>query len=72
MQIAANYRRRAFGAVLALAAACAGAPLAAQGMQTIDPDSAIDGDLAQPQGSAPVVYDGIPTDPAQLWGRANA
>ena len=64
MQLAASCRRRAFGVVLTLAAACAGAPLAAQGMQTIDPDSAIDGDLAQPQNSAPVVYDGIPTDPA--------
>jgi hypothetical protein len=64
MQLAASCRRRALSVVLTLAAACAGAPLAAQGMQTIDPDSAIDGDLAQPQNSAPVVYDGIPTDPA--------
>jgi len=64
MQLAAYCRRRALGVVLTLAAACAGAPLAAQGMQTIDPDSAIDGDLAQPQDTAPVIYDGIPTDPA--------
>lgn len=63
IELAATCRRRALGVVLSLAAACAGAPLAAQGMQTIDPDSAIDGDLAQPQ-DAPVVYDGIPTDPA--------
>ena len=64
MQLASYCRRRALGVVLTLAAACAGAPLAAQGMQTIDPDSAIDGDLAQPQDTAPVIYDGIPTDPA--------
>jgi hypothetical protein len=64
MPLAASGRRRALGVVLTLAAACAGAPLAAQGMQTIDPDSAIDGDLAQPQDTAPVIYDGIPTDPA--------
>lgn len=63
MQLAAYCRRRALAVVFALAAGCAGAPLAAQGMQTIDPDSAIDGDLAQPQ-DAPAVYDGIPTDPA--------
>ena len=64
MQLAAHCRRRALSVVLTLAAACAGAPLAAQGMQTIDPDSAIDGDLNQPQSSDPVIYDGIPTDPA--------
>ncbi len=64
MQLAASCRRRALAVVLTRAVACAGAPLAAQGMQTIDPDSAIDGDLAQPQNSAPLVYDGIPTDPA--------
>ena len=64
MQLAAHCRRRALSVVLTLAAACAGAPLAAQGMQTIDPDSAIDGDLTQPQSSDPVIYDGIPTDPA--------
>jgi hypothetical protein len=64
MQLAAYCRRRALGVVLTLAAASAGAPLAAQGMQTIDPDSAIDGDLAQPQWPAPQTYDGIPTDPA--------
>lgn len=63
LSLAARFRHRALGVVLTLAAACAAAPLGAQGMQTIDPDSAIDGDLAQPQSSAPVVYDGIPTDP---------
>ena len=64
MQLSAFCRRRSLGIVLTLAAACAGAPLAAQGIQSIDPDSAIDGDLAGPQASAPVVYDGVPTDPA--------
>ena len=64
MQLAAHCRRRALSVVLTLAAACAGAPHAAQGMQTIDPDTAIDGDLTQPQSSDPVIYDGIPTDPA--------
>jgi hypothetical protein len=63
MQLAAYCRRRAFGVVFTLAAACAGAPLAAQGMQTIDPDSAIDGDLADPQTSKPVTYERVPLDP---------
>ena len=70
MQLAAFCRHRALGVVLTLAAACAGAPLAAQGMQTIDPDSAIDGDLAQPPveyDGAGLEYDGIPTDPAPVY-----
>ncbi len=49
IEFAARCRRRAFGVALALAAACAGAPLAAQGIQTIDPNTAIDADLAGPQ-----------------------
>lgn len=69
MQLAAYCHRRSLGVVLSLAVACGGAPLAAQGMQTIDPNSAIDGDLSQPAGElapapAPAVYDGIPTDTA--------
>ena len=40
MQLSAFCRRRSLGIVLTLAAACAGAPLAAQGIQSIDPDSA--------------------------------
>ena len=47
-QLAAHFRRRSFGVAITFAVACAGAPLVAQGIQTIDPDSAIDGDLAQP------------------------
>jgi hypothetical protein len=53
IQFAAHCRRHAFGVALSLAAACAGAPLAAQGIETIDPDAAIDGDLAQPQPAPP-------------------
>ncbi len=49
IQFAAYCRRHALGVALSLAAACGAAPLAAQGLQTIDPDSAIDGDLSQPQ-----------------------
>ena len=64
MQLATRFRRHAFGPMLALATVVSGAPLASQGIQTVDPDSAIDGDLAQPQPSGPLVYDGIPTDPA--------
>ena len=53
IEFAAYCRRHALGVALSLAAACAAAPLAAQGLQTIDPDSAIDGDLAGPQPAAP-------------------
>jgi hypothetical protein len=73
-QFAARFRRRSFGLVMSLAVACAGAPLLAQGIETIDPDAAIDGDLAQPDSSAqpapdpvapPVYYeDGVATVPA--------
>jgi len=49
IQFAAYCRRHALGVALSLAAACIGVPLAAQGLQTIDPDSAIDGDLASPR-----------------------
>jgi hypothetical protein len=59
IRLAATCRRLALAVVLALASVCAGVPAAAQGMQSIDPNSAIDGDL----DSAPV-YDGVPTDPA--------
>jgi hypothetical protein len=66
MQLAAYCRHRSLGVVISLAAACAGAPLAAQGVQTIDPNSAIDGDLAQPSAASPT-YDGVPTDPAPTY-----
>ena len=67
--LAAYCRRRALGVVLGLAAACAGTPLAAQGMQTIDPNSAIDGDLDYPQAPAAPSweYDGVPTEAAPAW-----
>lgn len=67
IEFAAVCRRRSVGVALLLAAACAGSPLAAQGMQTIDPNSAIDGDLAQPHPApapAAQTYDGVPTYPA--------
>jgi hypothetical protein len=59
-QFAAYCRRHALGVALSLAAACAGVPLAAQGLQTIDPDSAIDGDLAAPP---PAPGPAVPAEP---------
>jgi hypothetical protein len=69
IQLAAYCRHRALRVVLGLAAACSGAPLAAQGMQTIDPNSAIDGDLDYPRAPAAPAwdYDGVPTEPAPAW-----
>jgi len=66
IEFAATCRRHGLGALLALAAACAGAPLAAQGIQTIDPDAAIDGDLSQPQPSPQTAPD--PPAPAIDYG----
>src|SRR5690606_5220102 len=57
-------------AAVMLAAVGGAAPLAAQGIQTIDPDTAIDGDLAAPQApppAAPPLYDGVPTEPAPAY-----
>lgn len=59
MTLAARCRRHAVAAVLSLAAVCGAVPLGAQGMQTIDPDTAIDADLA-PLPSSPPVYDTPP------------
>jgi hypothetical protein len=67
IQLAAPSRARTLLAAISLAAVGGASPLAAQGIQTIDPNSAIDGDLAAPQAPAtpaPSVYDGVPTDPA--------
>lgn len=64
MLLAAHCRRRLLGLALTLAAAIAAPPVAAQGMQRIDPNSAIDADLAEPQSPPPYTYDGVPTDPA--------
>jgi len=52
---ATNRRRRIFAAALAFAALAGPAPLAAQAIETIDPDAGfeIDGDLAGPQPPAP-------------------
>lgn len=64
MTFAARCRRHALGLALSLAAACGAAPLAAQGIQTIDPNAAIDGDLAAPPVPQPAyqlpVYDTPP------------
>ena len=62
IRLAAYCRHHALGVALSLAAACAGAPLAAQGLQTIDPDNAIDGDLSAPQ-SAPQPVAQPPAEP---------
>jgi hypothetical protein len=60
MQLHAYCRRRSLGVVLSLGLACAGAPAAAQGVQTIDPNSAIDGDLVSPP--PPAEYE-LPAEP---------
>jgi len=62
IELAAFCRRRSLGVVVALGLACASAPLAAQGVQTIDPNSAIDGDLVS--SPPPIEYD-LPAEPAQ-------
>ena len=70
IQLAARCRARAFAAALPLVLVGGASPLAAQGIQTIDPDTAIDGDLAAPRATtpaAPAVYDGVPTDPAPAY-----
>jgi hypothetical protein len=64
IQFAAYCRRHALGVALSLAAACAGAPLAAQGLQTIDPDTAIDGDLNAP----PPAQQPAPAEPQIDYG----
>lgn len=55
IDLAATCRRRLFAAALVFAAAAGAAPLAAQSIETIDPDQGmpIDGDLAQPQQGEP-------------------
>lgn len=55
--LAAKCRRHAFGVIVSLAVACGAGPVVAQGMQTIDPNSAIDGDLAAPAGQLPPAYE---------------
>jgi hypothetical protein len=63
MRLAAVCRRRALAMALCLAAACATQPAFAQGMQTIDPDAAIDGDLATPPANQ---LPPVPSGPAAL------
>jgi hypothetical protein len=69
IKLAVRSHARFIAAALMLAAAGGASPLAAQGIQTIDPDTAIDGDLAAPQTPAPApsVYDGVPTEPAPSY-----
>lgn len=65
IRIAKQIRARSLAVTLPLAFVAGAAPLAAQGIQTIDPDAAIDADLNSPSTSAaPTVYDGVPTYPA--------
>jgi hypothetical protein len=60
---AANRRRAFFAGALALAATAGPAPLAAQAIQSVDPDKAIDSDLA-PVGGTPAYEDPGQTAPA--------
>ncbi|HWK41147.1 MAG TPA: DUF1134 domain-containing protein [Croceibacterium sp.] len=65
IRLAARCRVRAFAVTLPLVLVAGAAPLAAQGIQTIDPDAGIDADLNSPgTQAAPTVYDGVPTYPA--------
>lgn len=49
IELATFCRRRAMGVAVFVLAAFGAAPVAAQGIQSIDPDTVIDGDLAYPQ-----------------------
>jgi hypothetical protein len=53
--------------VLTLGVAGAAAPALAQGVQTIDPDTAIDGDLASPAPPAEYDVPQAPIDPAPVY-----
>jgi hypothetical protein len=75
IQLAARTRARVIAAAIMMAAVGGASPLVAQGIQTIDPDTAIDGDLAAPQTpapAAPTVYDGVPTEPAPTYPEPSA
>lgn len=61
IQLALSCRRHAVSVLLALAAVTAAPPLMAQGIQTIDPDAAIDADL-NPSSAQPPRYN-YPSDP---------
>jgi hypothetical protein len=72
ISLAAHSRRQLGAAALALAAIAAPAPLSAQAIQSIDPNQAIDSDLAPPPGSqapqndaAPLPDDAAPLPPAE-------
>ena len=62
IRLADNRRRGLFAAALALAATGASAPLAAQSIQTVDPNQGINSDLAPAQRQAP-----LPPPPATAY-----
>ena len=62
IRIAAACRKHALGMAAAMLAGLAAAPLAAQSIERIDPDSAIDADLARPQSPAPAPQIATPTE----------
>lgn len=72
IDLASTCRRRLLAGALAFFAATGAAPLAAQSIETIDPDQgmAIDGDLAQPEQAQPQTaqpsYDTTWQDPAPV------
>lgn len=72
MKTLQTLRRTAAAAAAGLALMTS--PLAAQGMQTIDPDSAIDADLAPPPSQDEVVYSATPPSgaPAEQIEQATA
>ncbi|MCW4462546.1 EipA family protein [Sphingomonas sp. BT-65] len=57
-------RRVLIGLMMALTAPMAAAPALAQSIRTVDPNSAIDADLNQPQTTTPPAQDPIPADEA--------
>ncbi|WP_336985710.1 DUF1134 domain-containing protein [Altererythrobacter aquiaggeris] len=59
MKLFARGRRAAIGVAATLAFCLGAAPLGAQSIETIDPDAAIDGDLAEQPGDQPV-YGEVP------------
>jgi hypothetical protein len=69
IKLAAHSRRPLYAVGLALAMTAGPAPLAAQEIQAIDPNQAIDSDLAPPPASAPATADDY-HDPGQTVSEA--
>ncbi|WP_114522308.1 DUF1134 domain-containing protein [Altererythrobacter sp. ZODW24] len=59
MKLLSKARKTAVGLAATLAFGLAAAPVAAQGIESIDPDSAIDGDLVEQPGEQPVYGEAI-------------